>query len=1239
MILLLSTSDTDLLTAKAANEHPDVEFRWANPARLMLDDVDALLGGTPIPGSGGATGSQPDIIIVRLLGGRRAWEEGLNKLLTSGIPTIAVSGEQTMDAELTELSTAPSNVVTTAHRYLAEGGKNNLINLHNFLSDTLLLTGLGFDAPIHLPEWGILEGWEDNRTAGLQSEGESEARRIAVLYYRAQHLAGNTRYIDALCEAIADRGAVPVPIFTASLRQASDDLLQFLGTMDTLITTVLAAGGTKPATAQAGGDDGAWDVSALAELDLPVIQGLALTSSRSTWEDNDDGASPLDVATQIAVPEFDGRIITVPFSFKEIGDDGLISYNPDPERCARLAGIADRHAVLRHKANASKRIAVMLSAYPTKHARIGNAVGLDTPASVLALLHALHDAGYDLGDTSKIPGWLDSGDETSENSDAFMHALIDAGGQDPDWLTDEVMAANELRLSAADYQEYFDTLPESLQKDMIETWGEAPGDLYVQPETKDIYLSGLRFGNIVVMVQPPRGFGDNPVGIYHDPDLTPNHHYLAAYEWIRRTPDRHGFGADAIVHVGKHGNMEWLPGKTVALGPDSGTDQSIGDLPLIYPFLVNDPGEGTQAKRRAHATLVDHLIPPMARAESYGDITRLEQFLDEHANIAAMDPAKLPAIRQEIWTLLTAAKMDQDLGWEKRPDEDVFDDMLMHVDGWLCEIKDAQIRGGLHILSHAPEGKQLVETVLAMLRARQIFGGINTLPGLREALGLNEDGSETRHRTDDIENIASALVTALADHNWDDNTVNNVLEEIRRDPGLPDSADVAAVRDILHFTTTQIVPRLRQTSRELDQVLRALDGKFIESGPSGSPLRGLINTLPTGRNFYSVDPKAIPSRLAWDTGQLLADSLIERYKQDNDGKYPVSVGISAWGTSAMRTSGDDIAEVFALLGVRPIWDEVSRRVTRLEVIPLEELGRPRIDTTVRISGFFRDAFPHVVALLDDAVQMVAALDEPADMNFVATHVNEDTANGTPAERAHRRIFGSKPGTYGAGLLELMDAGNWRSDDDLAEVYSTWGGYAYGRGVDGAPAADDMKQAYTRIQVAAKNTDTREHDIADSDDYFQFHGGMVATVRALSGQSPEAYIGDSTRPDTIRTRTLHEESRRVFRSRVVNPRWVEAMRNHGYKGAFEMAATVDYLFGYDATAGMMDDWMYEQLTQEYVENEENREFFRESNPWALHDISERLLEAAQRGLWKNPDQDRLDALTEALLETEGEMEDR
>ncbi len=394
--------------------------------------------------------------------------------------------------------------------------------------------------------------------------------------------------------------------------------------------------------------------------------------------------------------------------------------------------------------------------------------------------------------------------------------------------------------------------------------------------------------------------------------------------------------------------------------------------------------------------------------------------------------------------------------------------------------------------------------------------------------------------------------------------------------------------------------------------------------------------LPTGRNFYSVDPKAVPSRLAWETGVAMADSLLARYRDDY-GDWPQSVGLSVWGTSAMRTAGDDIAEVLALLGVRPVWDDASRRVVNLEPIPLAELGRPRIDVTVRISGFFRDAFPHVVTMLDDAVQLVANLDEPADDNYVRAHAQADLAEHGDQRRSTTRIFGSKPGTYGAGLLQLIDSRNWRDDADLAEVYTAWGGFAYGRGLDGAPAADDMNRQYRRIAVAAKNTDTREHDIADSDDYFQYHGGMVATVRALTGKSPAAYIGDNTRPDAVRTRTLSEETTRVFRARVVNPRWINAMRRHGYKGAFEMAATVDYLFGYDATAGVMADWMYERLSAEYVLDDENRKFMAESNPWALHGMAERLLEAAGRGMWAQPEQATLDGLRQVLLETEGELE--
>jgi cobaltochelatase CobN len=454
-------------------------------------------------------------------------------------------------------------------------------------------------------------------------------------------------------------------------------------------------------------------------------------------------------------------------------------------------------------------------------------------------------------------------------------------------------------------------------------------------------------------------------------------------------------------------------------------------------------------------------------------------------------------------------------------------------------------------------------------------------------------------------------------------------------PTLHESADV---QKILQFAAVEVVPRLARTTDEMTNVLHALDGGYIPAGPSGSPLRGLVNVLPTGRNFYSVDPKAVPSRLAWETGQAMADSLLARYREENGGEWPPSVGLSVWGTSAMRTAGDDIAEVFALLGVRPVWDDQSRRVTGLEVVPLPELERPRIDVTVRISGFFRDAFPHVVSLLDDAVQLVAALDEPAEQNFVRAHMLKDLEEHGDRRRATLRIFGSKPGAYGAGVLPLIDSRNWRDSSDIAEVYAVWGGYAYGRGVDGVAARQDMESAYRRIAVAAKNIDTREHDIADSDDYFQYHGGMVTMVKALTGKAPAAYVGDSTRPEAVRTRTLTEETSRIFRARVVNPRWVGAMRQHGYKGAFELQATVEYLFGYDATTGVVADWMYEKLTETYVLDPETRKFLQTSNPWALHGIAERLLEAAERKMWEHPEPSTLDALRAAYLETEGDLED-
>ena len=1222
-IALISTSDTDLLSARGSRAN----YRLANPTRM-----DAH----------GAVTEGADIVIVRLLGGPQDLCDGFRRFIQTGKPTIVLGGEQTPNAALMELSTTPPGVAAQAHAYLAEGGAENLRNLHAFLSDTLLLTGEGFEPPVRLPKWGALARPDVPQTTA----SEHRRPRIGILFYRAQHAAENTAYVHALADAIDAADGIGVPVFVSSLRDADADLLEHLREYDALITTVLAAGGTKPATTGAGEDDEAWDVQALAELDVPILQGLCLTWPRANWAESDDGMTPLDVATQVAVPEFDGRIITVPFSFKEFDADGLPAYVPDVERCARLAALAVNHARLRHIPASERKIAVILSAYPTKHSRIGNAVGLDTPVSTIRLLRAMREAGYDLGERGGIPGVDDVEPREGEAPDttagnALIHALIAAGGQDPDWLTDAHLGDAHVRIGAQTYQQWFDRLPAELRDAMTEHWGQAPGELFVdRSRTSDgeIVTAAIQSGNVVILVQPPRGFGENPIAIYHDPDLPPTHHYLATYRWIEED-----FGAHAVVHVGKHGNLEWMPGKSVGMSAACGTDAALGNLPLIYPFLVNDPGEGTEAKRRAHATIIDHLIPPMARAESYGDIARLEQLLDEYGNVSVMDPAKVPALQGEIWTLIRAAELHHDLGLEQAPSEDDFDDFVMHVDGWLCEIKDVQIRDGLHTLGQVPDGEELVNLVVAMLRATQMFSGQrDQVPGLRQALGLTSDGTQTeadRTHTDTVETYAHELVSALANAEWDASRIADIVDEFlsNRTESERSAMHAVGMSAALNFAATQIVPRLRQTSDELTRVLHALDGGYIPAGPSGSPLRGLVNVLPTGRNFYSVDPKAIPSRLAYQTGSAMADSLIQRYL-DETGEYPTSVGLSVWGTSAMRTSGDDIGEVLALLGVQPIWDEQSRRVVGLEPIDLAELGRPRIDVTVRISGFFRDAFPHVIAMLDDAVKLVVELDEPDEQNFPRANARADEAEHGDARRARTRIFGSKPGSYGAGLLQAMEAGNWRSDADLAEIYTAWGGFAYGRDLDGAPARDDMERNYKRLAVAAKNIDNRESDILDADDYFQYHGGMVATVRALTGSEPKAYVGDSTNPDHVRTRTLTEETNRIFRARVVNPRWIAAMQRHGYKGAFELAATVDYLFGFDATAGVVQDWMYDKIAQEYVLDETNQEFLRQANPWALHGMIEKLSEAAERGLWENPDPALIQQLQQVYLDVEGELEE-
>ena len=1198
MILFLSTADTEILALRAAIETlPDgfPEVRAANPAALgdlvpdCIPDLDDIT-----------------CVLIRLLGGRRAWERPFDELRTRcaerGIPLLAFGGESGLDAELTAASSVPAATVAQAFEYLAYGGVVNTAHLLRFVADTVLFHGLlfhgfGFESPEPVPAEGIYE-------TGFETLDPSRPT-IAVIFYRAHLLAGNTGFVDDLCKAIRDRGANALACYCYSLRpdQTGDIpvLSRFVaGRADCIITTTLATGVTR--TEGASVADG-WSVPVFERLDIPVVQAIAATTSRDTWETSDGGLTPLDVAWSVAIPEFDGRITTVPLSFKEVVDDGddlgteVVAYRTIPDRVERVAGVATRLAKLRHIPNVDKRVAIVLSAYPTKRGRIGNAVGLDTPASVIRLLEAARDAGYQV---DRIPA----------NGDELMAELVETFTYEQASLTRSQLTNAIGRVSSDDYCAWFAELPDALRKAMIEHWGPPPGDVYRDGD--DICIAGVDLGNVLICVQPPRGFSENPIAIYHSPELPPGHHYLAFYQWLDRN-----WGADAIIHVGKHGNLEWLPGKSVGLSASCGPDVALGDMPLIYPFVVNDPGEGTQAKRRAHAVVIDHLVPPMTRAETYDDLARLERLLDEYYQVQTLDPSKLPTIRTRIWELIERAELHRDLERDDAPAADEFDDFLLHLDSYLCELKDAQIRDGLHILGLVPEGEVQIDLLAALLRLPQ-----GSVPSLRDAIadtlvptsaasGFGGERSSV-HTSDAVYEHCKRVLRDAQATGW---------QRVTRDHAQD------RVTEALDFAATTLVPRLARTTDEIANTLHALDGGYIPAGPSGAPTRGMAHVLPTGRNFYSVDPKTLPTPAAWEVGQALAEAVVQRHLED-EGCYPVTVGLVVWGTAAMRTHGDDIAEALALLGVRPVWADESGRIAGLELMTLDELGRPRVDVTLRISGFFRDAFPHLVHLVDEAIELAldAAQHEPAEHNPLAR-------NGVD-----HRIFGAKPGAYGSGILPLLESRSWRDDTDLAAVYLAWSGYGYSRRAYGEPAAESMRRRLAAIDIAVKNQDNREHDIFDSDDYLQEHGGMIAAIRAISGRDPKAYFGDSADPSSPRVRTLQEEARRVMRSRVLNPKWIAAMMRHGYKGAFEMAATVDYIYGYDATARIGEDWMYEQVTERYVRDPDVRKFFEASNPWALQGITERLLEASERNLWEASDE-ALATLRQTLLEAEGWIEDR
>jgi cobaltochelatase CobN len=1029
-------------------------------------------------------------------------------------------------------------------------------------------------------------------------------------------LVGNMAAVNALCDALLDRNLTPLPIFVSSLRdpEVQTALLECCQSkVDVILNTtsfsLIAPAPLYPAVHKELDTNELW-----AKLDLPILQVITSGGSVTDWQESLMGLSPSDNAMNIALPEVDGRIISRAVSFKALQSrhpvlqTDVLGYQPVADRIQFVADLAANWVKLRQTPPTEQKIALVLANYPNRDGRLANGVGLDTPQSCVEILKALQVVGYI---TTDLP----------VDGDELIRWLTKGVTNDPEGRSIRPVLQ---QLDLSTYLEFFQGLPEGVRSAMNQRWGEANSDLPVP---------GIQIGNIFIGVQPARGYDRDPNLNYHAPDLEPTHDYLAFYEWIRND-----FGAQAIVHVGKHGNLEWLPGKSVALSAECYPEIALGAMPHFYPFIVNDPGEGSQAKRRSQAVILDHLTPPMTRAELYGDMQNLENLVDEYYEAMSLNPVRMVGLQQKIVELLANSNLKEDFGITANELQQRFGDtVLNHLDRSLCELKEAQIRDGLHILGCCPEGNQLRDLIISIARHPQA-GRL----GLTKAIALDNNydfDPLTSDPAQSLNGIQRTVGQAIAEIELQ---ATKLIQELLNTENIPNCG--VATQTELEWIARFLIPSLYQTNQEITNLIHGLSGGYIPAGPSGAPTRGRPEVLPTGRNFYSVDIRAVPTESAWDVGRRAAETLLERYTQEN-GEYPKTLGLSIWGTATMRTGGDDLAEALALLGVRPLWDGASRRVVDFEILPLGILGRPRVDVTLRVSGFFRDAFPNLIELFDRAVVAVASLDEPADMNPLADQVQKETQSGlaagleisTALDRASYRVFGSKPGAYGAGLQGLIDNQNWESDRDLATAYINWSSYAY-RGVGvGIAAPEAFQQRLAGMQIVLQNQDNREHDLLDSDDYYQFQGGLTAAIKTISGNIPTIYCGDNSTMAQPKVRTLNEEIAKVYRSRVVNPKWIEGAMRHGYKGAAEMAATMDFLFAYDATTNCVADHMYEGVAEAYLLNQKVQEFMERCNPWAARDIADRLLEANQRGMWSGAESKTIDRLQEISLTMEAEVE--
>lgn len=1127
-------------------------------------------------------------------------------------------------------------------QYYTLGGEENLKNMVLYTANLLGDKVYPYESFKFLPWEGIYflgEKIAEEEEETFLEKISKESNVVAILFHGKEWNTKRIEVVDAFIHEIEALGGKAYGVFTNSIERPEIKskgirwaIKRYFFYENKRIPKVVInlLGYSQSIFATPGDGTKVVDKSIFQDLDIPIIQAMSTYQNRETWEKEIRGLDPMALISSVYYPEFDGQQISVTACTCEKIEDSLGKreiFLPIQERVNKIARMALAWVRLSEKENKDKKVAIILHNMPPRNDMIGCAFALDTPQSVKNMMDWFQNSGIFL-------------DYSFRNGQEIIEKIIQGVSNEQKWLNPEKVLEKSIdRISKEKYKTWFSSLPEEVREEMEEQWGEAPGEFMVYEGI--LPIPGILNGNVFIGLQPSRAMEEKAEEVYHSTEFTIPHQYYSFYKWIKEE-----FQADVIYHIGTHGTLEWLPGKEIGLSNRCCPDFNIDDIPHLYPYSVNISGEGLQAKRRSNAILISHMIPSLTFSGKYGELEEMEDLMKQYYLADLSQDGKKLSIKEKIIQVALEEHYNQDMGISEEKVMENRDSFIEKLHSYLEELKFSYIKDGLHVLGEAAEGERLISLIQALLSIENsgmmaIEEAVSKslsydLHSLQQKPYERRNGKTNLMILEDIRSIATILIRKIL-------SGEPIEKQIS---GYPDYE----IKEEIYIQTLKrniletIVPKIQATEREKESVILGLEGRFVPPGESGCPTRGNINILPTGTNFYAIDPCKIPSRASWKVGKRLADSLLDKYRRE-EGKIPENIAMIVYSGETIKTNGDDIAEALYLMGVKPVWLNNGDTVIGLEEIPYEELKRPRIDVTLRISGLFRDTFPNLIRLLEEAVNIVANLEEGKKINFIRKNIQENMKHlleeGCSIEEGEKlskiRVFGCPPGTYGAGVGTLIESKNWEKREDLGRAYIHWSSHAYSSEMHGKKLENIFKLRLSKTDITVKNESSIEIDMLESDDYYVYHGGLTAAINYTKGENAKSYSGNTSNPENVKMKTLEEETARIMRSRILNPKWFDGLKRHGYKGALEVSAMVDIVFGWDATAEIIENWMYEKITETYVLDEENRNWIQNNNPHALLNMTERLLEAEKRGMWNTSNQNK-EMLQKIYLGIEGDIEE-